>query len=72
MQRFLMLSKLKIFLLSATESEMKSEMLDVDMTGQFSNIPDPAIFYIGKGRTQEENKLPGAGNAIGYIAGGRL
>lgn len=55
MQRFPMLPKLKIFLLSATECEMKYEMLHVTTIGQPSNIPEPAGSW--------EGEDPGGGKA---------
>lgn len=58
-----MLSKLKIFLLSATGFEMTCEILQADARGQTSNIPEPALDREGKdpgGRTPspwEDNRV---------------
>lgn len=65
-----MLSKLKIFLLSATGFERKCEMSQADATGQTSNIPEPALDWEGK--AQEEEELPGLGKTIGYRTGSFL
>lgn len=64
MQRFFMLSKLKIFLPPATGFEMKREMSQADTTDQSSYIPEPALDWKGKDpggrktpRTWKDNRV---------------